>query len=1236
MTSLALIADKAPIVSTFGVDALRSSPLEVRDAYDWHAATYVEQPPLTELRQKFIAAVLAGTSPKACLVAPFGYGKTATAIGIWHACRQVNLLAVPPISCGSFAELARAVFDWLIFSLPEHRTIVEAAHDRFLASSADAMARRDERQFGIPFDQALAAIRDKLERGYLDFEDLSINLLAFLEEATALSRQAGYQGLVIAIDEMQQLLGNANKGVLVALRQLIWGLRTRHLPIGLLLTMDPDTERTLSDRAGDIIHRIKDDGLYLDVRHVYDREFPARLWQQYTAAFALDAAAREAIDRPTLDALGELCERDDLSNGPRTVINVLQLAAKRCQVNGAAPYSPIDLVDDFLSGAVRFDGDRSLLPALVAELLNFPYFQRANDRARALKLIGAFPRGCPEHIAGAYGLADAWRSLADDLRGEILTELDEGLALIELQRVGRPANGLNILLRRYWMQVTDQQLFAEDAARAFTEIVVPLIFPAKMHDLSGYSGVSEIDLSAHGGYTGMIEGTSSSSYPLRRLGITVQSYDRRVVAKPASFDADYSLVFCLDSSPSAESTCKVSAETNDVVLNLALSRVANDGLRGGLAWIEHYLSPQPVSAAVVLSLLRFLSRETTSGASARDQARIEDTVVRLQEWLLAELLPSTLFRAAGFDVFQAGANGLHEFLYLFSKRRWPNYHPFAAHPHWLALMRDYQHALAQVSPAARLGETPVRKPKADIAALFGQTRHAGFETRVRQYGDLLRLEEWRGAEGSVRFVPHPAEVRLAEAARTMQTMPVETAYHTLRAEGFAGVEVEVILQLAQNRSILSRIDGMLTVPKAPLGIELMTRVRTLETHIQAQDNVEQDVRAALSSIVEEIGRDGDTSEIAWRVEHLEQRISQREAEVAAKAKERYTSLRSALLNALPGLIPELPHPQAGDLENHLRAVQQLLEGERLQLRATVESLVTAEERVFLTQADALLSRIQVWAARAGLFERWNSTASRARDLRQALERLRPADGRLADLSRQTRSLIADLRSVLAQTGIAAFAEIGQFESRLAHLRAEFDAAESERSEAYTRVASDLCLHVSTLAGLAVPLNIPPYDPHDDEQSFWLLVRTLANTLLRSVALMSLGLGDEVVSKNGKQSHARLRSDLRSLMQRLADPDWVVAGPQLRLRSEAIKAVSAIRVRALQATENGSHTEEPFAPHLARVMSELSPDQPDIMVVYEKVKDKLTLEQFLTELVALQKAGLIRLSMDLPGPPNLIS
>src|SRR5207244_429059 len=101
-----------------------------------------------------------------------------------------------------------------------------------------------------------------------------------------------------------------------------------------------------------------DDGLYLNLQHIYDREFPARLWQQYVTALGLRGAARNAIDRAALDSIGQLCERDDLSDGPRMVINALQLAAARAENNPRDPYTPLGFVSDLLSGAIRFDGDK--------------------------------------------------------------------------------------------------------------------------------------------------------------------------------------------------------------------------------------------------------------------------------------------------------------------------------------------------------------------------------------------------------------------------------------------------------------------------------------------------------------------------------------------------------------------------------------------------------------------------------------------------------------------------------------------------------------------------------------------------------------------------------------------------------------------------------------------------------------------------------------------------------------
>jgi hypothetical protein len=211
-----------------------------------------------------------------------------------------------------------------------------------------------------------------------------------------------------------------------------------------------------------------------------------------------------------------------------------------------ASYTPIELVNDFLSGTIRFDGDRGVIPALVGELLSFPYFQRSYPLAQVLRLIAAFPRGCPEQIASRYDLAHAWHELNDDLRGEIVTELEEGLTLIELQRVGRPAHRLNVLLRRYWMQITDQQLFAETAPKVFSALVLPLIFPPKVHDLHGWKGLDDVLLDAEDRYTGMLEGTASSRYPLRRLRVAVMAGTTPDPPLRPADDADLVLGFRID------------------------------------------------------------------------------------------------------------------------------------------------------------------------------------------------------------------------------------------------------------------------------------------------------------------------------------------------------------------------------------------------------------------------------------------------------------------------------------------------------------------------------------------------------------------------------------------------------------------------------------------------------------------------------------------------------------------
>lgn len=1012
MTTFALLSAKTPIISTFDLHVLHDNAGHVADHYAWHAATYVEQPTLHELRTGFIEAICQARTPKACIIAPFGYGKTATIIGLWQACQDAHILAVPPIACTSFTQIAQAVTDWLLYALPMYQTTIRQAHDLFLTASAESLARRDERLFDIPFDQAMAAIRDKLERGYLDFEDISINLVAFLEQITTYVIEAGYAGFAIMIDEFQQLLGNASKGVLVAFRQLIWGLRTRNLPLGLCLTMDPDTERTLADRAGDILHRIKDDGFYLDIRNIYDREFPRRLWQQYIHALGLSKQQQRFIDPFALESLGQLCERDDLSNGPRTVINVFQLAAERFQ-RTKQRYTPLDLMQNLLDGTIRFDGDRSLLPNVVAELMNFPYFQQSQRRTQALQLIAAFPRGCSREIAQHFNLEDAWLNINEDLRGEIVTELVEGLALIETQRVARPANKLNLLLRRYWMQITDQHLVTEHAVKRFAEQIIPLLFPRDNHAFDGWIHSNPLKLTVDGYYVGLYEGTFSTAYPMRRIKIIVADQQIKFT-DDADEDVDFVCYFQLDYT-ATETTIAIQ-NGMIIVCRVALNAVVPDGLQSSLRWIQDYLSPQPISLAVVLNLLHYIEQRADESTSERDSVRINDVVQRLHEWFLGELLPKSHFNSLGYDVSLSGGEALRQTLFLLATQRWTYYQPLIKQTQSLAFLNDYIRVLSDLSTDQRIGIAPLVDTKASIAQRFGLNRHAGFESRIRQYEQLLTIEAWQGHEGSLRFHPHPIEKHLIEVIRQQSRVSEEHGYRWLRQHGLSSAETAIVRKLVQIRYDLLVDDGYLSLPQQPTVLELRHRWHQLQTRSQQlTDPIER-----LTAIEQHITTADETQSLglATMLDEIEEEILQHEQD-QHRAREDFKQTQLQKLAELQAMLICVAIPKTiPQLQSHFEGIYNILNHKRDGLIATIEEAQEDIKRLKLTDIDRITEQITRWQKNHHLYQDWQSLAHTIKGYQQSQNNNHHNHKNAA-----LEDLIDEMRATLAQQGMAGLNDI---------------------------------------------------------------------------------------------------------------------------------------------------------------------------------------------------------------------
>ena len=257
--------------------------------------------------------------------------------------------------------------------------------------------------------------------------------------------------------------------------------------------MDPNSESILGERAGDILHRIKDDDLYLDFRQIHNTEFPKLLWERYARRLDLNGLTFRIVDKPTLEALGQICDRADLSNGPRTVANTFRSIASYYS-DTERTYTPIQLIDDFITGSIIFDGDANTIASLVTEFSGYAYFKRSDAHLAVLKLLAAFPAGCPPEIAERYGLLDTFQQITSELRGDIVTLLPSGYALIDLQRVGKPLNKLSLILKKYWMQITNTETEPAENIRRFATYVLPLLFPIGTSQVESWSAESTLSL----------------------------------------------------------------------------------------------------------------------------------------------------------------------------------------------------------------------------------------------------------------------------------------------------------------------------------------------------------------------------------------------------------------------------------------------------------------------------------------------------------------------------------------------------------------------------------------------------------------------------------------------------------------------------------------------------------------------------------------------------------------------
>src|SRR5260221_864623 len=186
-TQLIPLMKKEPILSNFDSRTIINHPKEVIISYDQHATTYVELDLFRDIEHRFIDKIVKSQTPKVCLVARYGYGKTTAAIGLWQACRKAHILSVPPAGYTSMAEIASTVYSWARAALHENDGALgklEELHSTYLRSSTEDLARLVSKRSGRPYEQVIEILKDAALEGSLRLDPPTTNIVLFLEALT--------------------------------------------------------------------------------------------------------------------------------------------------------------------------------------------------------------------------------------------------------------------------------------------------------------------------------------------------------------------------------------------------------------------------------------------------------------------------------------------------------------------------------------------------------------------------------------------------------------------------------------------------------------------------------------------------------------------------------------------------------------------------------------------------------------------------------------------------------------------------------------------------------------------------------------------------------------------------------------------------------------------------------------------------------------------------------------------
>lgn len=1027
------------IVDTAMAEDLENQPEKIRVRYEPYAQVYFATEEVRKLLRKLIDELRSGRSVTGYLSADYGYGKTATIIYLWKQCLDNNFVAVPPFLFRRLRNIIQATKGWLEYQLrstrPDLLPELEKIDKECSELSVEESVRNIVSRYSITKAKARAIVKELLvNRG--DFTNASI-VLSFLESAAYLAIKAGFKGLVVFADESQEFLRTEEGGhreAIQTLSELIKGIRAKaSIPFALMLAIPKQpTEAAIEEQAGDIMQRMRERGTALSLHDAYGFKFPRDLWEHLCKVFG-DELAWQAVDGRTLESLGQICERRDLSNGPRTVINVFKRIAQHYQLK-KRPYTPIDLIDDYLEGHIVFEGRETKLTTTVRRLLEFPIIRHNLQRQQAVKILAAFPHGVDKNKAGE--LYSVIEELADKEQwlGEHITQLSEGYALVSLQEhvMARPILDEIIRdFRRRWYNIWDEEEKQKLASAGFFKEILPMLFPQReagqYANFSGHKNFRHDDRSvAFMSLEGCFENLFAR-FPNRKVSVAV-SFDSNALVRftpPEGEDLDLDFRFFLEFPNDSSTLTSIVTAKNDrrIDFHLNMRRTFEGRFPSDLAFLRDTMAPERTSAQMLLGLsMRMWGwLEEHKDTSEADRQMIEANRRAIHRYALQLLLPDASdpnrVQTIGIKVLGAGQRIIESAFEAKCSELYPDYKPLMITKEWKNYLRHYREAMAKRPLAERRSRQPFLGTKDEIARAFGWS-YTAFESgsHILETMGLLEVQFSRGrdAENELRvfFREHPLEVLLRETLkdegftesvsigariRQVKSISMKRLYGVSRKQGYLMEEVDEAIELAFLRKYLERLSDSNTVQEPVDSLdhdELESQWNELKQRLDMlrdrfKDDLDRyivllnDAREYLTNTEDEVALDAVDRKMHELRSRLDEFIQTKKNELAKNSEKLIEELEQSNRNCAPY---DLENPIKGSVEfvRHVDDQRKVLQKRFRQFKQNCDNLIDQIRQLSQrakTVSDGI-SLCKVWSE----YDQYCTSKDK---LRKELDTLRP-------------------------------------------------------------------------------------------------------------------------------------------------------------------------------------------------------------------------------------------------------